>query len=130
QAAGTNSGIPAGGGGAKPGAAPTQKSAASATPGAPAPAGGAPAAPGGKANYASDVGVSADTIRIGTITMTSATRSLGPALAGVQEQNLDAAVKYINRSGGDPGRPAQPVTGTAGAALSRGRACSWKVTRN
>ncbi|MDQ1491925.1 MAG: hypothetical protein QOJ23_4439, partial [Actinomycetota bacterium] len=80
--------------------APKSSSAAAATPGAPAPGGAVPSPTPGKANYASDVGVSADTIRIGTINMTSATRSLGPALAGVQEQNLDAAVKYINRSGG------------------------------
>ena len=39
----------------------------------------APAPPNNKPNYASDVGVTADTIRIGTINMSSATRSLGPA---------------------------------------------------
>src|SRR5436853_309803 len=92
-------------------------------------AGGAPA-PGGKPNYASDVGVTADTIRIGTINMTSATRSLGPALAGVQEQNLDAAVKYINRIGGVSGRKLQLVTCDDGGDISRGRACYEKLKGN
>ena len=104
--------------------------AAPSTPGAPAPVGAAPAAPGGKANYASDVGVSADTIRIGTINMTSATRSLGPALAGVQEQNLDAAVKYINRQGGVAGRKLQLVTCDDGGDIARGRACYEKLKDN
>lgn len=124
-------------GGAKP--TPQQKSAAGApapgapTPGAPAPGAGggdnfgAPPAPGAKANYASDVGVTADTIRIGTINMTSATRSLGPAIAGVQEQNLDAAVKYINRTGGVSGRKLQLVTCDDGGDIARGRACYEKL---
>jgi ABC-type branched-subunit amino acid transport system substrate-binding protein len=126
-AVGTNSA--ASGGGVKPGA--QTNAAAAGTPGVPAPAGGAPSAPGGgKANYASDVGVSADTIRIGTINMTSATRSLGPALAGVQEQNLDAAVKYINRSGGVSGRKLQLVTCDDGGDIARGRACYEKLKDN
>jgi len=128
QAAGTASATPAAGGGSKT-AAPGQKSAASATPGAPAP-GAVPSATPGKANYASDVGVSADTIRIGTINMTSATRSLGPALAGVQEQNLDAAVKYINRTGGVSGRKLQLVTCDDGGDIARGRACYEKLKDN
>jgi len=73
------------------------------------------------------VGASADTIRIGTINMTSATRSLGPALAGVQEQNLDAAVKYINRTGGVSGRKLQLVTCDDGGDIARGRACYEKL---
>src|SRR5439155_19944784 len=104
--------------------------AAPSTPGAPAPVGGAPAAPGGKANYASDKGVPADTIRIGTINMTSATRSLGPAIAGVQEQNLDAAVKYVNRNGGVAGRHLQLVTCDDGGDIARGRACYEKLKGN
>jgi ABC-type branched-subunit amino acid transport system substrate-binding protein len=100
--------------------------AAPSTPGAPAPVGGAPA-PGGKANFASDKGVSADTIKIGTINMTSATRSLGPAIAGVQEQNLDATVKYINRNGGVSGRKLQLVTCDDGGDIARGRACYEKL---
>jgi len=122
QAAGTSSNAASGGAKASSAAAPT--------PGAPAPAGGAPAAPGGKPNYASDVGVTADTIRIGTINMTSATRSLGPALAGVQEQNLDAAVKYINRQGGVSGRKLQLVTCDDGGDIARGRACYEKLKGN
>ncbi|MDQ1516790.1 MAG: branched-chain amino acid transport system substrate-binding protein [Actinomycetota bacterium] len=110
--------------GAKPG------TAAAPTPHAPGPAGAVPSATPGKANYASDVGVSADTIRIGTINMTSATRSLGPALAGVQEQNLDAAVKYINRSGGVSGRKLQLVTCDDGGDIARGRACYEKLKDN
>src|SRR5688500_7159035 len=90
-----------------------------------APAAPTPGVPGAAStpNYASDVGVSADTIRIGTINMTSATRSLGPAIAGVQEQNLDAAVKYINRTGGVSGRKLQLVTCDDGGDITRGRAC-------
>jgi|GEM_PF-3138754 len=87
-------------------------------------------APGGKANYASDKGVTADTIRIGTINMTSATRSLGPAIAGVQEQNLDAAVKYVNRNGGVAGRKLQLVTCDDGGDIARGRACYEKMKDN
>ena len=103
---------------------------APATPGAPGPGGAVPSATPGKANYASDVGVTADTIRIGTINMTSATRSLGPALAGVQEQNLDAAVKYINRQGGVSGRKLQLVTCDDGGDIARGRACYEKLKGN
>ena len=117
--------------GSTPGAsAPKAGNAAPSTPGAPAPVGAAPAAPGGKANYASDKGVSADTIRIGTINMTSATRSLGPAIAGVQEQNLDAAVKYVNRNGGVAGRNLQLVTCDDGGDIARGRACYEKLKDN
>jgi ABC-type branched-subunit amino acid transport system substrate-binding protein len=128
-AAKTAAGTAAPSGAVKPGA--KVNTAAAGTPGAPAPAGATPAAPGGgKANYASDVGVSADTIRIGTINMTSATRSLGPALAGVQEQNLDAAVKYINRTGGVSGRKLQLVTCDDGGDIARGRACYEKLKDN
>src|SRR5882724_11478412 len=128
-AAQTAAGAAAPSGAVKPGA--KVNTAAAGTPGAPAPAGGTPAAPGGgKANYASDVGVSADTIRIGTINMTSATRSLGPALAGVQEQNLDAAVKYVNRQGGVSGRKLQLVTCDDGGDIARGRACYEKLKDN
>ncbi|MEW6471987.1 MAG: ABC transporter substrate-binding protein [Actinomycetota bacterium] len=119
------------GGGGVPGAEPTiaaKPGAALASPVAPA----TPAAPtpGGKANYASDVGVTADTIRIGTINMTSATRSLGPFIAGLQEQNLDAAVKYINRTGGVAGRKLQLVTCDDGGDIARGRACYEKLKDN
>jgi len=110
------------------------------TPAAPTPGGnGGPVsasspipapAPGGKANYNSDKGVTADTIRIGTINMTSATRSLGPAIAGVQEQNLDAAVKYVNRNGGVAGRKLQLVTCDDGGDIARGRACYEKLKDN
>ncbi|MGH8974762.1 MAG: ABC transporter substrate-binding protein [Acidimicrobiia bacterium] len=122
--------------GASTPAQPSQ--AASATPGSPAPAPGTPSpgaaatpAPGQpKANYDSDVGVTADTIRIGTINMTSATRSLGPAIAGVQEQALDASVKYINRNGGVSGRKLQLVTCDDGGDITRGRACYEKLKGN
>ena len=119
--------------GSKPGT-PQQKQSAAATPGGgnTVPVNEAPAAPapGGKANYASDIGVTADTIRIGTINMSSATRSLGPALATVQEQNLDAAVKYINRNGGVSGRKLQLVTCDDGGDIARGRACYEKLKGN
>jgi ABC-type branched-subunit amino acid transport system substrate-binding protein len=71
--------------------------------------------------------VTADTIRLGTINMTSATRSLGPAIAGIQEQGLDAAVKYINRTGGVSGRKLQLVTCDDGGDVARGRACYEKL---
>ncbi|HET9771902.1 MAG TPA: ABC transporter substrate-binding protein, partial [Acidimicrobiia bacterium] len=113
------------------GSAPAQKSAASASPSTPVPVdAAAPAPPNNKPNYASDVGVTADTIRIGTINMSSATRSLGPALATVQEQNLDAAVKYINRNGGVSGRKLQLVTCDDGGDIARGRACYEKLKGN
>src|SRR5581483_3155231 len=66
----------------------------------------------------------------GTINMTSATRSLGPAIAGVQEQNLDAAVKYINRTGGVSGRKLQLVTCDDGGDVARGRACYEKLKKD
>ncbi|MEW6476814.1 MAG: ABC transporter substrate-binding protein, partial [Actinomycetota bacterium] len=136
--------------GASANKAPAAKQAAGSqtkapTPGAPTPAPapsggggvapvdsnfGAAPAPGAKANYASDKGVTADTIRIGTINMTSATRSLGPAIAGVQEQGLDAAVKYINRNGGVAGRKLQLVTCDDGGDIARGRACYEKLKDN
>ena len=62
--------------------------------------------------------------------MTSATRSLGPALAGVQEQTLDAAVKYINSNGGVSGRKLQLVTCDDGGDIARGRACYEKLKGN
>jgi len=136
-AAGPASGSAAATNGPKPAAraaaanGPSGHNAPAAAPGAPAV--GAPAtpgAPGQKANYASDVGVTADTIRLGTINMTSATRSLGPAIAGVQEQNLDAAVKYINRTGGVSGRKLQLVTCDDGGDVARGRACYEKLKKD
>ena len=125
QGANAGSKTPAGG------ATPAQKSAASAAPGGTVAVDAAPPAPpNNKPNYASDVGVTADTIRIGTINMSSATRSLGPALATVQEQNLDAAVKYINRNGGVSGRKLQLVTCDDGGDIARGRACYEKLKGN
>jgi ABC-type branched-subunit amino acid transport system substrate-binding protein len=107
------------------------KAGAAAANAAGAHAGGAPATPGApgaaKANYASDVGVTADTIRIGSIDMTSATRSLGPAIAGVQEQGIDAAVKYINRIGGVAGRRLEHVSCDDGGDVARARACYEKM---
>jgi branched-chain amino acid transport system substrate-binding protein len=151
-ASATPTDTPAAGAGAPPSAAGSKSSATGAARPATAkantlsgPAGGTASAAGGpgapspmphglpagqKANYASDVGVTADTIRIGTINMTSATRSLGPAIAGVQEQNLDAAVKYINRSGGVAGRKLQLVTCDDGGDVARGRACYEKLKGN
>ncbi|MEW6475564.1 MAG: ABC transporter substrate-binding protein [Actinomycetota bacterium] len=135
---------PKGGGGTASGAStpdqraggPKPQETAAASPGKPAGPPGAPSpatphVPGApKANYASDVGVTAETIRLGTINMTSATRSLGPAIAGVQEQNLDAAVKYINRTGGVAGRKLQLVTCDDGGDIARGRACYEKLKDN
>ena len=114
-----------------------QAAVARATP-APAPA-GAPTAGGGpeimpvdapprvpntdKANYASDIGVTDKVVRIGTINMTSASRSLGPPIAGTQENTLHAVVNYLNKSGGVAGRRVELVLCDDGGDIARGRAC-------
>jgi ABC-type branched-subunit amino acid transport system substrate-binding protein len=101
-------------------ASPSQATAAGGKPGTPA----APAAKaGGKENYASDVGVTKDTIKIGIINMASATRSLGPVISVPSEKVVDSAVKYINRNGGVAGRKLQLVTCDDGGNVSRARAC-------
>jgi ABC-type branched-subunit amino acid transport system substrate-binding protein len=102
----------------KPGQAAKPGSAASATPGKQA---------GGKANYASDVGVTADVVKIGLINMASATRSLGPVIAVPSEKVVDSAVKYINRTGGISGRKLQLLTCDDGGNVSRARACYEKL---
>jgi ABC-type branched-subunit amino acid transport system substrate-binding protein len=82
---------------------------------------------GGKANYASDVGVTPDTIKIGLINLASATRSLGPAVSGSSQKVTDAAVKYVNRTGGVAGRKLELVTCDDGGDVTRARACYEKL---
>jgi ABC-type branched-subunit amino acid transport system substrate-binding protein len=76
-----------------------------------------------KANYASDTGVTADVVRIGAINMTSASRSLGPPIAGTQENTLHAVVNYLNKTGGVAGRRVELVLCDDGGDIARGRAC-------
>ena len=118
QAGGSSSGSPG-----KPGA--SQAASGGAAP-APLPGGGSPAA-GGKANYASDVGVTDSTIKIGLINLASATRSLGPAVSGSSQKVTDAAVKYVNRTGGVAGRRLELVTCDDGGDVTRARACYEKL---
>lgn len=126
---------PAAAKGATPSGAKTgTKSGTAASPGqgvAPKPgsaaAPGTPAKPGGKENYASDVGVTKDVVKIGIINMASATRSLGPVIAVPSEKVVDSAVKYINRTGGISGRKLQLVTCDDGGNVSRARACYEKL---
>ena len=80
-----------------------------------------------KENYASDVGVTKDRIRIGIINMASAARSLGPAIAQPTEKVIDSAVKYINRTGGVNGRRLELVTCDDGGDIARARACYEKL---
>jgi ABC-type branched-subunit amino acid transport system substrate-binding protein len=89
--------------------------------------GSAAPAPGSKPNYDSDVGVTADKIKIGLINLASATRSLGPAVAGSSQKVTDAAVKYINRNGGVAGRKLELVTCDDGGDVTRARACYEKL---
>ncbi|MGH9000715.1 MAG: ABC transporter substrate-binding protein [Acidimicrobiia bacterium] len=55
--------------------------------------------------------------------MTSATRSLGPPIAGTQENTMHAVVNYINKTGGIAGRRVELVLCDDGGDIARGRAC-------
>ncbi|MBW3537308.1 MAG: ABC transporter substrate-binding protein [Actinobacteria bacterium] len=74
-------------------------------------------------NFASDVGVTEDTIKVGIINLASATSSLGPVIAGSSERVAHAAVSYVNDSGGIAGRRLELVTCDDGGDVSRARAC-------
>ena len=118
-----------GGGAAKPAAgapvpAPRDTAAILATP----PGSVYPWTPGtAGANFASDVGVTKDTINIGNISMQSATRSLGPALAGATLRSSDALVRYINDMGGIAGRKLNLIYCDDGGDVTRARACYEKL---
>jgi ABC-type branched-subunit amino acid transport system substrate-binding protein len=78
---------------------------------------------GGKANFASDVGVTKDTITLGDINMSSATASLGPAIAEPTEKVVEALVHYTNTHGGVSGRQLKLLTCDDGGDVSRAIAC-------
>ena len=78
-------------------------------------------------NFASDVGVTKDTINLGNISMQSATRSLGPALAGPTLKTSDALIKYINDNGGVAGRKLNLIYCDDGGDVTRARACYQKL---
>src|SRR5205807_7253167 len=86
-------------GGSAPAGSARQPAAPGAAPKSIVPVPGAPSK-----NGATDVGVTADTIYLGRIDFTSATRNLGPVLAEVTTNTDQAAVQYINAHGGVAGR--------------------------
>jgi hypothetical protein len=94
----------------------------------PAPPGAPPvgAVPAGQ-NFASEVGVTKDTINLGNISMQSATRSLGPAIAGATLKTSDALVAYINQNGGVAGRKLNLIYCDDGGDVTRARACYEKL---
>jgi branched-chain amino acid transport system substrate-binding protein len=115
--------------GAAPGSGPPVQNPAAA--GAPAgkqgPAAPKPAPPlavgGAGGNFASDVGVTKDTVNIGSIAMASATRSLGPPIAEATLRTTQALVKYINDTGGVAGRRLNLIFCDDGGDVTRARAC-------
>jgi branched-chain amino acid transport system substrate-binding protein len=109
---------------------PAATASAAGSPSAPNASAAAGLTPNRKANYASDVGVTADTIKVGLINMASATRSLGPAISVPSEQVADSAVKSINAAGGVAGRKLQLVTCDDGGDVSRARACYEKLKKD
>jgi ABC-type branched-subunit amino acid transport system substrate-binding protein len=76
-----------------------------------------------KGNFASDVGVTKDTIYLGDINMSSATSSLGPAIAEPTEKVISAYIQWTNSHGGVAGRKLKLVTCDDGGDVSRARAC-------
>ena len=87
-----------------------------------------PGAPGAPARAgATDVGVTADTIYLGRIDFTSATRNLGPVLAEVTTNTDQAAVQYINAHGGVAGRKLAMIHCDDGGDMTRAMACYNKL---
>jgi ABC-type branched-subunit amino acid transport system substrate-binding protein len=86
------------------------------------------AVPGGTRGYfASDVGVTKDTITIGIINYASATRGLGPPIALATQRMTAAMVQWINETGGISGRRLNLVTCDDGGDVTRARACYEKL---
>ena len=97
-------------------------------PGAPAPAPKAASVPVAPTqNFASDVGVTNDTITVGLINFTSATRSLGPVIAGASQRMSVAQVQWINENGGVAGRKLKLLICDDGGDVTRARACYEKL---
>jgi ABC-type branched-subunit amino acid transport system substrate-binding protein len=86
-------------------------------------AGGGGGAKGGGGNFASDTGVTKDSINLGLINFASATSSLGPAIAEVSEKVVSALIQYTNAHGGVAGRKINLMTCDDGGDVSRARAC-------
>jgi len=84
--------------------------------------GGAPGALG-----ATDVGVTATTITLGTVNLASATRSLGPVIAEVTAKTDQATIDWINVHGGINGRKLQLLVCDDGGDSARGMACYEKL---
>ena len=89
------------------------------------PLGSAPGAQQG--NFASDVGVTKDSITIGIINMASANRSLGPPIALASQRITDAVTHYVNDNGGIAGRRLNLLTCDDGGDVTRARACYEKL---
>src|SRR5262249_47895279 len=100
------------------GQAPTGPGAAPAVP-----RGAVPVAPSPGGNFASDVGVTADTITLGLINFRSATRALGPVIADATSRMVQATIQWINDHGGVAGRKLKLETCDDGGDVTRGRAC-------
>jgi len=86
-----------------------------------------PAPPASGANFASDVGVTANSITFGAINLASATRSLGPVVSEPTQKITEAALTYINNRGGINGRKLQLLTCDDGGDVTRARACYEKL---
>lgn len=85
---------------------------------------------GGKENYASDTGVTKDRIKVGLINLASNARALGPLISGSSERVADAAIKYVNRTGGINGRQLEMVVCDDGGDITRARACYEKLKKD
>jgi ABC-type branched-subunit amino acid transport system substrate-binding protein len=113
------------GAGSAPAGSGRQAAAPGAAPKNIVPVPGAPGAPGKLG--ATDVGVTADTIYLGRIDFTSATRNLGPVLAEVTTNTDAAAVQYINAHGGVAGRHLAMIHCDDGGDQTRAIACYNKL---
>jgi ABC-type branched-subunit amino acid transport system substrate-binding protein len=79
------------------------------------------------ANGASDVGVTPTTITLGVINFMSATRSLGPLIAGATQRLIAAELQWMNDHGGVAGRTLKLLTCDDGGDVTRARACFEKL---
>jgi hypothetical protein len=94
-------------------------------PGIPKPGAVAPGA--SNANFASEVGVTANSITFGMISFISATRSIGPAVALPTLEMINAYFKEVNDQGGVAGRKVILLHCDDAGDISRARACYEKL---
>jgi hypothetical protein len=92
------------------------------------PSGGVNPSGGGPANGASDIGVTADSIRIGNIT--SIGGSLGPNAFGVTLNGLRIFASAINDQGGINGRKVQLTTCDDASDGTRFLSCAQRLVQN